>query len=63
MNSQKIFDSRSTNSAALFQTPQPFYATQIINSILYSRISVNYDKELGFKLNREILLLLNVPTV
>ena len=38
-----------------FHNSLPFYATQIINPILNSRISANHDKVQGLLANGEIL--------
>ena len=40
----------------VFQTPLPFYATQIINPFLNSRISANHDKVEGHSAKGEILI-------
>ena len=36
------------NTVNVFQTPLPFFATQIVNTFLNSRISANHNKGLGF---------------
>ena len=55
-SSFKRYFNRSTNSASflcitvnVLQTPLPFYATQIINPFLCSRIIANHDKGEGFQ--------------
>ena len=44
------------NTANVFHTTLTFYAIQIINQLLNSRISANHDKVEGHTANREILI-------
>ena len=51
------FHVESFNAANVFHTPSlPFYAINMINPLLNSRISTNHDKVEGHSANGEILI-------